>query len=47
MIIIIAFIFTFFLFIVYVIKETLFYIINFNVIKKIFFFYLNIRLRDF
>ena len=47
MIIIIIFIFAFFLFITRVIKKILSHIINFDVIKKIFSFYLNIKLRDF
>ena len=44
---VIVFIFAFFLFITRVIKETSFHIVNFNVIEKIFFFYSNIKLRDF
>ena len=46
-IIIIIFIFIFFLFIIYIIKKISFRIVNFNVIKNFFFFFLNIKLRDF
>ena len=46
-IIIIIFIFIFFSFIIYIMKKILFRIINFDVIEKIFLFYLNIKLRDF